>query len=209
MTKPSLDDILSRLHELQAELESEIDRLLREKRELFHYTYEKGKVRFEQGIKVLQKHQKEGVWSYLLSSRMSHLVTAPVIYSLFIPFVLLDVMATLFQQICFRVYGIARVPRKEYFFIDHQHLAYLNLIEKINCVYCGYGNCLIEYMREIAARTEQYWCPIKHARCTPDPHRFVERFVDYGDADAYKTRLEELRKEITEMEEQSPEHPET
>jgi hypothetical protein len=38
MLSSRIDDILSRLHELQAELEGEIDRLLSEKRELFRYT---------------------------------------------------------------------------------------------------------------------------------------------------------------------------
>ncbi|TNF34624.1 MAG: hypothetical protein EP315_06995, partial [Gammaproteobacteria bacterium] len=71
---------------------------------------------------------------------------------------------------------------------------------KFNCVYCGYSNGLIEYIREITARTEQYWCPIKHAQRTPDPHRFSDRFVDYGDAEAYKSRLEELRKQLSELE---------
>jgi hypothetical protein len=40
---------------------------------------------------------------------------------------------------------------------DRTHLAYLNLVEKINCAYCSYGNGLAAYLREIAARTEQYW----------------------------------------------------
>lgn len=203
MPRPNLDDILDRLHKLQTELETEIDRLLREKRELFHYTLEKGKVHFEQGMKALQKHQRVGVLRYLFTARISHLLTAPVIYSLFVPFVLMDIMVTLYQHICFRAYGIPRVVRKDYIAIDHHNLAYLNIIEKINCVYCGYGNGLIEYMREVTARTEQYWCPIKHARRTPDPHRFVERFVDFGDADAYKNRLDELRKEIAQLEQQS------
>jgi len=75
------------------------------------------------------------------------------------------------------------------------YLPYLNLIEKINCVYCGYGNGLIEYAREVIGRTEKYWCPIKHARRTPDPHRHVEKFFDYGDARAWKDDLSKLRKD--------------
>jgi len=196
-----LDDFLNRLHALEAELEVEIDRLLSEKRELFRYTLEQGRVRFDQGMRVLHRHHKVGLWTYLRTARLGHLLTAPVIYSLFIPFVFLDVMTTLYQHICFRVYGIPRVARMDYFVIDRHHLAYLNAIEKLNCVYCGYASGLIEYVREISARTEKYWCPIKHARRTPDPHRLVERFVDFGDADAYKARLRDLQKEIDAMEE--------
>ncbi len=192
----SIDDLLERLHTLQAELESEIDQLLSEKRELFRYTLDQGRVRFEKGMHALQRHQRVGIWAYLRHARLAHMLTAPVIYSLFIAFLLLDLMASVYQQLCFRVYGIPRVARSDYFFIDHQHLAYLNVVEKMNCVYCGYSNGVIEYVREISARTEQYWCPIKHAQRTPDPHRLVDRFVDFGDADAYKTRLCNLRDEI-------------
>jgi len=200
MPNSPIDDILQRLHSLQAELENEIDNLLAEKRRIFHYTLEKGKVRFEQGIRALQRHQKVGILAYLRTARLGHLLTAPVIYAVFIPFALLDIMATIYQHICFRVYGIPRVVRKDYLVIDRQHLAYLNAIQKFNCVYCGYGNGVVEYVREISARTEQYWCPIKHARRTPDPHRLVERFVDYGDADAFTARLEALRQEIASLE---------
>ncbi len=82
--------------------------------------------------------------------------------------------------------------------IDRQYLAYLNVIEKFNCVYCGYGNGLIEFAREVIARTEQYWCPIKHAQRTLDPHKRTQKFVDYGDVDAWLKNLEALRKDFTE-----------
>ena len=200
MNNSSIDDILNRLHTLQEELESEIDRLLSEKREQFRYTMKRGRVKFEQGMRALQRHQKIGLWAYLSSARLGHLLSAPVTYSLIIPFVILDIMVSAYQHICFRIYGIPRVARKKYFVIDRQHLAYLNMIEKFNCAYCGYGNGLIEYTREIAARTEQYWCPIKHAQRTPDPHHLAKRFVDYGDADAYKERLQAMREEISTME---------
>lgn len=196
MFNSQIDDILVRLHELQEELEQEIDQLLSEKREQFRYTLEQGKVRFEQGVRALQSHQKLDVLPYLRAARLGHILSAPVIYSLIVPFVLLDITVSFYQQVCFRVYGIPRVARGDYFVIDRQHLAYLNAIEKFNCIYCGYCNGLIEYTREISARTEQYWCPIKHARRTPDPHRLVERFVDYGDADTYRDRLRSIQKEI-------------
>ena len=63
-------------------------------------------------------------------------------------------------------------------------------------MYCGYGNGLIEYIREIFARTEQYWCPIKHAKRAQKTHPYVELFSDYGDAEHYKERLAELRKQL-------------
>ncbi len=199
MTTTSIDDILQQLKHLQEELEDEIDKLLEEKRLQFRYTLNKGKVRFEASIKKLQRYHKVGIFNYLRNARLGHLVSAPIIYCLIIPFLMLDIMITIYQTVCFRVYEIPRVQRKDYFLIDRQQLGYLNIIEKMNCIYCGYCNAVIEYVREIAAKTEQYWCPIKHASRTPDPHRYVERFVDFGDADAYKSRLKELQEQISEF----------
>lgn len=193
----TIDDLLERLKLLEAELETEIDRLLDEKRELFRYTLKKGKVQFEYGIKVLQKHQRTGLWHYIFAAHLGHLLIAPIIYSVIFPISLLDFMATFYQHICFRVYGIPLVIRSKYIIIDRQHLAYLNIIEKLNCVYCGYSNGVIEYAREIAARTEQYWCPIKHAQRSPEPHKRINNFIDYGDVDAFKKHFKNIRKEIS------------
>lgn len=108
---------------------------------------------------------------------------------------LIDLSITVYQHICFRIYGVPRVKRGDYLYIDRYYLPYLNIIEKINCVYCGYGNGLIEYAREVVARTEQFWCPIKHARRTLDPHRRSNKFFDYGDAEAWRKDLGKIRKD--------------
>ena len=139
------------------------------------------------------------MWRYLLGARIAHVLTAPVIYSLILPFALLDLGVTLYQLICFPVYRVPRVRRADYLVIDRQHLSYLNLIEKINCVYCGYGNGVVAYAREVGARTEQYWCPIKHARRNADAHHLSSDFPDYGDAEAYHQRLAGLRKALQQL----------
>jgi len=199
MSVSSIDNIVKRLRKLQEELEQEIEQLLTEKQQQFSYSLEKRKVRFEQSMKALQRRYKIGAFRYLRDARIGHLLTIPIIYLAIIPFVLLDLTATIYQQICFRVYGIPLVGRSSYLVIDRQQLAYLNIFQKINCAYCGYGNGLIEYVREIVARTEQYWCPIKHARRTPDPHRLVDGFIDYGDAEAFGERLKAIQKEIASL----------
>jgi hypothetical protein len=94
------------------------------------------------------------------------------------------------------MYGISRVRRSAYIVIDRQHLAYLNGIEKLNCMYCGYANGVFAYVREVAGRTEQYWCPIRHATRVRAPHPHYRHFVDYGDADGYRKRLLPLRKDL-------------
>jgi len=85
------------------------------------------------------------------------------------------------------------VRRSAYIVIDRKHLAYLNSIEKLNCMYCGYANGVFSYVREIAGRTEQYWCPIRHARRVHAPHTHYRHFIDYGDALGYSRRLIPLR----------------
>ncbi|MDO9316507.1 MAG: hypothetical protein Q7T97_18390, partial [Burkholderiaceae bacterium] len=59
--------------------------------------------------------------------------------------------------------------------------------------YCEYGNGLMAYMREILARTEEYFCPIKHARKVLGTHERYKRFLNYGDAADYEAKLEEYR----------------
>lgn len=196
MSQSKLDDILARIQSLQEELEDELEQVLKEKRDFFQYTFKKGKVRFEKQMRSFQREHKKNLIRYFNEAKIRHIVTSPIIYSVIIPLVLLDIMVTLYQQVCFRAYGIPLVERSKYLTIDRQHLAYLNVIEKFNCMYCGYGNGLMSYVREVIARTEQYWCPIKHATKILDGHRLTENYVDYGDAQAYRDKLEALRKAI-------------
>ncbi len=191
-----LEQLLDRLNQARNELEAELDEALAEGRRRFHYTVRRGKVRFEREVRRLQRKYRIGWFRYLTRARISHILSAPVIYSLVIPLLLLDLSITLYQHICFRLYGIPRVSRGDHVVIDRHKLAYLNGIEKLNCVYCGYGNGVIEYAREVAARTEQYWCPIKHARRSRDPHRRHDRFAEYGDAEHYRERLTALRQAV-------------
>jgi len=193
--KSTLDEILQRLRATQQELEQELDRMLAEKRAQFRYHLQRGRVVFEQGVRYWHREQRVGVWRYLRQARLSHILSAPVIYGMIVPLVILDLSITLYQQICFRIYRIPRISRSRYLVIDRHRLGYLNVIEKLNCVYCGYGNGIVEYAREVIARTEQYWCPIKHARRTPDPHRHTQLFFDFGDAEAYRRDLEKVRRE--------------
>jgi hypothetical protein len=69
----------------------------------------------------------------------------------------------------------------------------LNGIERLNCLFCSYANGVIGYVREITARTEQYWCPIRHRRRVRHPHGRYETFVPYGDRARYRRELPSLR----------------
>jgi len=131
---------------------------------------------------------------FILHGRPLMFLIAPLIYSVALPLLCLDLWLTAYQWLCFPVFGIPKVRRRDYFVIDHQRLAYLNAIEKLNCVYCSYANGTAAYVREVAARTEQYWCPIKHASAIPNPHNRYHHFVDFGDAQGYRRELEHLRR---------------
>jgi hypothetical protein len=76
--------------------------------------------------------------------------------------------------------------------LDRHELRYLNVMERLNCLYCSYANGLVAYLRHVAARTESYWCPIKHARRINDPHSLYGEFEEYGNADGYRERLKKL-----------------
>jgi len=138
---------------------------------------------------VSGREHRAGLWRYVLGADIATLLTAPLIYSMLVPFLLLDAWVTAYQAICFRAWGIRRVRRRDYFAIDRHKLPYLNAIERVHCLYCSYANGLSAYVREISARTEQYWCPIRHARRVRGAHARYEGFAGYGDGRAYRQKL--------------------
>ena len=189
---------VARLKEAIEALQAEIDRDLDERRERWRYRVERGRVRFEAEVRARHRAAKVGLLEFLSYTRPSVVLTAPVIYSLIVPFAALDLWVSVYQAVCFRVYGIARVRRGDHIAFDRHHLAYLNGLQKLNCLYCGYCNGVISYVREIAGRTEQYWCPIKHARRVKGVHDNYAAFLDYGDAEAFQAELERLREALGE-----------
>jgi hypothetical protein len=188
-----IDDLTRKIRELEAQMDAHIA----QRRAELRVGMERGRVVFEQ--EVLRRHRelKTALLSDVWNANLLVIVTAPVIYAMIVPMVLLDLFVTVYQMICFPVYGIPKVKRADYFVFDRHHLAYLNAIEKLNCAFCSYANCLIAYVREIAARTEQYWCPIKHARRVIGSHARYAAFDDYGDAEGYQKRTAELRDQLS------------
>ena len=194
MSSP-LDDLLHRIAALERELEAERIRL----GERWRYRIEHGRVWFERDVRDAHRRLRRSVARYLRESQIPNMLTAPVIYSLIVPVALLDLWVSVYQTVCFRVYGIARVKRSTYIVIDRHHLSYLNGIEKLNCMFCSYANGVFAFVREVAGRTEQYWCPIRHAKRVHGSHTHYRDFVDYGDAEAYHQRLAGLRKALADQ----------
>ena len=190
--RQEIDRLFAQIHAA----EDEIERLLETSRSQFRYRIAKGKASFDAEIALQHKRMRTGILRYLAQTPLRHLLAAPFIYGMLIPFMILDVSLTVYQWICFSAWGISRVRRRPYIVMDRHRLGYLNAIEKTNCLYCSYANGLLAYAREIAGRTEQYWCPIRHATQVRGPHARYANFIDYGDAEGYRAKLEELRAKL-------------
>jgi hypothetical protein len=179
-------ELASRIKALERELELE----LAKRRIGLRFGLERGKVFFEEEARQLHAQARTSLRRYLFNARPLVVLSAPFIYTLIVPLLLLHACVATYQAICFPIYGIEKVRRADYMVFDRQYLAYLNALEKLNCVYCSYANGLIGYVSEIAARTEAYGCPIKHACRLAYTHQHYAEFCDYGDAEAYRKVLD-------------------
>ena len=183
----NIDELLAKIRALQDELEEEYRQTRDE--------WAQKRIELAEEFLRQQRRYKTGLFRFLLRTRLLVALTAPLIYLGWIPFMFMDIFVSIYQTICFPVYRIPKVKRSEYMVFDRRDLPYLNVIEKFNCFYCSYGNGVAAYTREVAARTEQYWCPIKHARRIKAAHDFYPNFCDFGDGEAYQQGLNRLRRQ--------------
>jgi hypothetical protein len=179
-----LDMLTDKLREVEAEIEVEMAK----RREAMRFHLENQKIVFEQEVSRLHREIKTKLSRYLIDAGPLIILVTPVIYALIIPIVLLDLATMAYQAICFPVYRIPKVRRRDYLVFDRHQLAYLNAIEKVNCAYCSYANGMAAFFREVAGRTEIYWCPIKHARRVLGPHPHYQGFADFGDAEGFRAK---------------------
>lgn len=190
-----LDALLEKMHALEKDILREL-----QKKELeFFYEVRQGKVRFTDEARARHKLLVKRFASYIRDSRFMIILTTPVIWACIIPIALLDLSMIVYQAICFPVYGIPKVKRRDYIKLDRRHLAYLNWAEKFNCEYCGYANGVLACATEVAARTEQYWCPIKHALRMKSMHSRYRHFFEYGDAEQYRRQIESVRRSFEDI----------
>jgi hypothetical protein len=191
MEPHKISEIIEEIKRLERELEGEIQK----RREEFFCDMGK-KIAFKE--EILKEHRKniENIFLYIAKAPILNLLTAPIIWSVILPALILDLFVTIYQAICFPVYKIEKVRRCDYIVLDRQNLQYLNIIEKLNCAYCGYFGGLMGYITEVAARTEQYWCPIKHAQKLKSIHSKYQNFFDYGDSVGFRKDSTKLRAEL-------------
>lgn len=128
-------------------------------------------------------------WKYAIPTSFRHALSIPFIYMMIIPTVMLDVFITVYQWTAFSLYRIPKVKRGDHLIYDRRFLDYLNVVQKVNCLYCSYVNGLFSYSSEIAARTERYWCPIKAANNPKSYHGWYGDFADYGNPEEWKKKI--------------------
>lgn len=179
-----------------AALEGDLRKALREQENSVFFRIEGKRVEFEETVKQTHRRLKTGFFEWLLTNRPQNLITGPIIYSMIVPLLILDLSVSFYQATCFPIYRIGKLRRADYIVFDRQHLEYLNFIEKFHCTYCAYGSGLIAYVGAIIGKTEQYFCPIKHARQILEKHARYARFLNYGEATDYEARLEQFRKAL-------------
>lgn len=188
-----MNDRISHILAQMAVLDAELRTTVHAQESRMFFQIDGKRVQFERSVKAAHRKLKKNFFRWLVTDRPQNLITGPLIYGMAIPLLMLDVCVSFYQWACFPIYGIVKVKRSDYLVFDRRHLSYLNFIEKFHCTYCEYGNGLMGYMREILARTEAYFCPIKHAHKILGTHAHYNRFLDYGDAADYEAKLEAFR----------------
>ena len=181
-------------------LEAELIEELQKQEDEFVYEIRKRRVYFEKNVIIRHKGYVKQLFNYISDAPLKHIVSVPFIWACIFPALLMDASISAYQAVCFPIYGIPKVNRQDYIVFDRHYLQYLNLIEKVNCAYCSYVNGLFAYMQEIAARTEQFWCPIKHAKHIKALHSRYQKFVSYGDAKAYRSGIDKIRHDFHDIE---------
>lgn len=188
-----MNDRIAQILAQMVGLEDELRTAVHEQESRMFFQVKGKRVEFERSVKAAHRKLKTNFFRWLVTNRPQNLITGPIIYGMVVPLLMLDLFVSFYQWVCFPIYGIAKVRRGDYIVYDRHQLSYLNFIEVFHCTYCEYANGLIGYLREIVARTEEYFCPIKHAHKVLGTHTRYNRFLNYGDAEAYEAKLEAFR----------------
>jgi hypothetical protein len=191
-----MNENIRRLLDQMATLDDDLRKAIQEQEASASAQFRGKRAEFETSIRDTHRRLKQGFFHWLVTNRPQNLITGPIIYSMIIPMLILDLCVSFYQATCFPIYKIAKVRRRDYIVYDRQQLQYLNFIEKFHCTYCAYGNGLMAYVTEIVARTEEYFCPIKHAKKVLGVHARYSRFMSYGEAEDYANKLEKIRQQM-------------
>lgn len=177
--------ILENIDALHDSLQKEYDRLAKK----YGFSIKQRRIIFLKKFNDRNRSLRIPIWRYAVPRNIRHFVSIPFIYMMIVPALILDIFVSVYNAVALPLYHIPKVSRKDHFIFDRQFLAYLNVIQKINCVYCSYVNGLFSYASEIGARTERYWCPIKAAHRPKYYHSWYKDFADYGNPEQWSEKF--------------------
>lgn len=177
--------LLKKMEELNQALRIEYARLAKE----YGFTINQKRIIFLTKFRERNKALRIPVWKYVIPRNIRHVLSLPFIYMMIIPAVFLDICITIYHAAAFPLYRIPKIKRSDYIIYDRRFLDYLNVVQKIHCLYCSYVNGVFAYAVEIAARTERYWCPIKAANKPLSHHEWYKDFADYGNPEEWKEKF--------------------
>ncbi len=185
-----ISQIIENIEKSYAELKIEYKKAM----DKYGFKLKGKKIIFLNNIKEKNKAFKTSLIRHITHAKIRHLLSMPFIYAMIFPALFLDFSLFIYQSFAFPLYRIPKVKRRDYIVYDRKFLDYLNIIQKVHCLYCTYVNGLFAYAVEIGARTERYWCPIKSASHPKTPHSFYKEFADYGDAEGFQNVYNKLDK---------------
>ncbi len=135
----TIREILAKIETLNIELRGEYERLS----EKYGFYFQRKKVIFLEMFREKNKRKKVPLYQYLIPRNWRHvryILSIPFIYGMIVPAIFLDIALTIYQRITFPLYTIPLVRRSDFIMDDRRFLDYLNILEKINCLYCSYVN---------------------------------------------------------------------
>jgi hypothetical protein len=110
------------------------------------------------------------------------------------PLLVFDLLAEIYHHFAFPVYGLPKVKRSEYVLVmDRNKLQYLTWYQKLGCMYCGYVNGVLLYLKEISGRTEKFWCGIMHENkpgFKVQEHQINQDFAKFNDDKDFKQKYQ-------------------
>ncbi|OGH88142.1 MAG: hypothetical protein A3J93_00155 [Candidatus Magasanikbacteria bacterium RIFOXYC2_FULL_42_28] len=181
----NIKEILEKISNLNKELSAKYAQLA----EKYGFHFANKKVVFLEEFRKRNLKFRIPVWKYVFPRNFRHLLSLPFIYMMIVPVVILDIFITIYHTVAFPLYHIPKVKRGDFIVYDRKFLDYLNIIQKVHCIYCTYVNGLFAYAVEIAGRTERYWCPIKSAHKPKFHHGWYSEFADYGSPEEWKEKF--------------------
>ncbi|MFA6090974.1 MAG: hypothetical protein WC774_04325 [Candidatus Gracilibacteria bacterium] len=182
-----ITELIKRFEALRKDLEKEYSRLMTN----YGYSVEKRKIIFLEEFARKNKLFREGFFRMFSHALIRNILSAPFIYMMIFPAIILDIFLSIYQYIAFSLWYIPYVKRSDHFIYERRFLDYLNWFQKLNCLYCSYVNGLFSYAVEIGACTERYWCPLKATQHPKLPHNWYNDFADYGNPEEWVVKYHE------------------